>query len=149
MLAVVATLGALLLTYALISFGMATLGSLSLLGTSMKQVARATWCSIIHVDGKDEMAHMGRSFEAMLTSLSALVAEVRSAAALVGDVGNLLVTDSTLLADRTQSQAASLEETTSNVRMVGDMVKQNAEVAQNVSGMTFLLQLREQTDAVC
>jgi hypothetical protein len=60
-------------------------------------------------------------------------------------VGNLLVADSTLLADRTQSQAASLEETTSNVRMVGDMVNQNAGVAQDVSSMT--MQLREQTDA--
>ena len=144
-LAIVSTLGALVLVYALASFGMATLGSLTLLGMSMKQAAAGNLGSLIHVDGNDEMARIGRTFEEMLTSLSALVAEVRSAAALVGDVGNQLVTDSTLLADRTQSQAASLEQTTSNVRMVGDMVKQNAGVAQEVSGMT--LQLREQTDA--
>ncbi|MBY0465023.1 MAG: HAMP domain-containing protein [Burkholderiales bacterium] len=145
LVAVMATLGAIFLVYVLVSFGMATLGSLAMLGKSMKQAAEGNLASIIHVNGNDEMARIGRTFEDMLTSLSALVAEVRSAAALVGDVGNLLVADSTLLADRTQSQAASLEETTSNVRMVGDMVKQNANVAQDVSGMT--LQLREQTDA--
>jgi len=44
----------------------------------------------------------------MLTNLSTLVADVRSASALVGDVGTALVADGTLLADRTQSQATSL-----------------------------------------
>ena len=144
-LAVVATVGAIFMVYALVAFGAATLGSLAALGKSMKQAAEGNLASIVHVNGNDEMARIGRTFEEMLTSLSSLVAEVRSAAALVGDVGHSLVTDSTLLADRTQSQAASLEETTSNVRMVGDMVKQNAGVAQEVSGMTK--QLREQTDA--
>ena len=144
-LAVLATLGAIFMVYALFAFGAATLGSLAALGKSMKQAAEGNLASIVHVDGNDEMARIGRTFEEMLTSLSSLVAEVRSAAALVGDVGQSLVADSTLLADRTQSQAASLEETTSNVRMVGDMVKQNASVAQDVSAMTQ--QLREQTDA--
>ncbi len=144
-LTALATLGAFFMMYALIAFGTATLGSLAALGKSMKQAAEGNLASIVHVDGNDEMARIGRTFEDMLTSLSSLVAEVRSAAALVGDVGHSLVTDSTLLADRTQAQAASLEETTSNVRMVGDMVKQNAGVAHDVSGMTQ--QLREQTDA--
>lgn len=144
-LAVLTTVSALLLAYALVAFGIATLGSLAALGKSMKQAAEGNLASIVHVEGRDEMARIGRTFEDMLTSLSSLVAEVRSAAALVGDVGGTLVTDSTMLADRTQSQAASLEETTSNVRMVGDMVKQNATVAQDVSGMTR--QLSEQTHA--
>ncbi|HRK39804.1 MAG TPA: methyl-accepting chemotaxis protein [Burkholderiaceae bacterium] len=145
LLGIVCSLAAIFITYALVSFGSATLGSLAQLELSMQQAAEGNLASIVHVDGQDEMARINHTFETMLTSLSALVAEVRSASALVGDVGTLLVTDSTLLADRTQAQAASLEETTSNVRMVGDMVNQNANVAQDVSHMT--LQLREQTDA--
>ena len=59
---------------------------------------------------------------------------------MVGDVGSSLVSDSNNLADRTQSQAASLEETTASVRLVGDMVKQNSDDSQSVSGLTRNLQ---------
>jgi len=135
--------GLLCLAYLLFSFGTATLKSLAALRRSMNQAADGNLSTSVHVEGRDEIARIGEAFETMLTNLSSLVADVRSASALVGDVGTALVADGTLLADRTQSQAASLEETTSNVRMVGDMVKQNAEVAQNVSGMTR--DLRQQT----
>ena len=111
----------------------------------MNQAAEGNLSTPVRVDGKDELARISQAFEGMLANLSTLVADVRSASSLVGDVGSALVSDSTLLADRTQSQAASLEETTANVRMVGDMVKQNADVAQGVSGMTR--QLRQQTGA--
>jgi len=140
-----ALVGLLALIYGLMGFGVATLHSLGLLQRSMKQAAEGNLSATVRVDGTDELAHISQAFESMLTSLSSLVADVRSASALVGDVGSALVSDGTLLADRTQSQAASLEETTANVRMVGDMVKQNAEVAQDVSGMTR--ELRQQTGA--
>ena len=140
-----AAVGLLCLLYFLLSFGTATLRSLSQLRRSMEQASEGNLSTNVLVEGRDEMARISQSFEAMLSNLSSLVADVRSASSLVGDVGSALVSDSTLLADRTQSQAASLEETTSNVRMVGDMVKQNADVAQGVSGMTQ--QLRQQTGA--
>jgi methyl-accepting chemotaxis protein len=140
-----AALGLLFLVYGLLGFGVATLHSLALLRRAMNQAAEGNLSTSVRVDGSDELAQIGTAFESMLTNLSGLVADVRSASALVGDVGTALVADGTLLADRTQSQAASLEETTANVRMVGDMVKQNAEVAQDVSGMTR--QLRHQTGA--
>ncbi len=139
-----AALGLLFLVYGLLSFGMATLHGLALLRLSMNQAAEGNLSTIVRAKGSDELARIGQAFENMLTSLSMLVADVRSASALVGDVGTALVADGTLLADRTQSQATSLEETTANVRMVGEMVNQNAEVAQSVSGMTR--QLRHQTD---
>jgi methyl-accepting chemotaxis protein len=138
-------LGLVLLIYGFVCFGISTLSSLKTLTRAMNEAAVGNLASFVPVQGKDEMAHISNTFETMLTSLSNLVAEVRSASALVGDVGQSLVQDGSLLADRTQSQAASLEETTSNVRAVGDMVKQNAEVAQSVSGMTH--QLHQQTGA--
>ena len=140
-----ASIGVLCLVYMMLSFGMATLHSLAMLRRSMNQAAEGNLSTIVRAQGSDELARISRAFETMLTSLSTLVADVRSASALVGDVGTALVADGTLLADRTQSQATSLEETTANVRMVGEMVNQNAEVAQEVSGMTR--QLRQQTGA--
>ena len=140
---VVSLAGLVMLVYGMLCFRSATLSSLNALRRSMDDAAEGNLASVVRVEGRDELTDIGHSFETMLGKLSDLVAEVRSAAALVGDVGTALVSDGTLLADRTQSQAASLEETTSNVRSVGDMVKQNADVAQNVSGMTR--SLRERT----
>jgi methyl-accepting chemotaxis protein len=134
--------GLLLLVYGMLCFRSATLSSLNALRRAMDEAAQGDLASVVKVEGRDELTDIGRSFETMLSKLSDLVAEVRSAAALVGDVGTALVSDGTLLADRTQAQAASLEETTSNVRSVGDMVEQNAVVAKNVSGMTLSLRQR-------
>ena len=99
----------------------------------MERAAGGDLTSHVSVEGSDEMARIGRTFETMLGKLSDLVAEVRSASAMVTDVGAALVEDSNHLADRTQAQAASLEETTSAVRAVGDMVRTNAETAQHVT----------------
>jgi len=132
--------GMLVLIYGMLSFKTATLHSLKNMEHSMALAANGDLSSAVYTEGDDELADISRAFEVMLGNLSDLVAEVRSAAALVGDVGQALVADGTLLADRTQSQAASLEETTSNVRMVGDMVKDNAGTAQRVSDMTGSLQ---------
>ena len=135
--------GLVFLVYGLLSFASTTLSSLRAMSQSMKQAAAGDLSSVIKIPGKDEMAQIGLEFEAMLSNLSTLVADVRSASALVGDVSRSLVADGHLLADRTQSQAASLEQTTANVRMVADMVSQNASASQDVSGMTKLL--HEQT----
>ncbi|MFN3610722.1 methyl-accepting chemotaxis protein [Tepidimonas sp.] len=141
---VASILGMGLLVYGIAAFSWATLNSLHNLSRTMEQAAHGDLTTHVSVDGHDEMARIGRTFEAMLGKLSDLVAEVRSASAMVTDVGSSLVEDSNHLADRTQAQAASLEETTSAVRSVGDMVRLNAQTAQEVSQSTRSLQ--EQTD---
>ena len=128
--------GIAVLVYGLLSFRHAILSSIGLLSESMKQASAGNLSAVVKVSGSDELASISREFEAMLAKLSELVSDVRSAAAMVGDVGAALVTDSNNLADRTQSQAASLEETTASVRLVGDMVKQNSDASQSVSGMS-------------
>ena len=111
----------------------------------MERAADGDLTTQVSVEGRDEMARIGRTFETMLGKLSDLVAEVRSASAMVTDVGSSLVDDSNHLADRTQAQAASLEQTTSAVRSVGDMVRLNADTAKEVSHATRALQ--QQTDS--
>ena len=90
----------------------------------------------VDLKGSDELAMIGREFEKMLAVLSSLVADVRSASSMVTHIGGLLVDDGHSLSQRTQSQALSLEEATTNVGEVSDTVARNSEAAQEVSMMT-------------
>jgi methyl-accepting chemotaxis protein len=94
---------------------------------------------VLDMPGRDEMAVMGRKFQTMLDSLSGLVADVRSVSAVLGHMGQTLVGDSSQLAGRTQSQAASLEEATASVRDAADTVTRNGESVQEVSRVSAVL----------
>ncbi len=134
----------LLLTYGMIAFYRATVGGLNFLAQAMEQARGGDLTVQVALPGRDEMAMIGQKFQAMLSSLSELVADVRSAAAVLGHVGKQLVDDSQSLSGRTQSQAASLEETTANVRQVAETVNENSAAAQDVSRVSS--QLHQQTE---
>ena len=122
--------------YAMLSFARATLNSLKVLQHVMRQGASGNLGERISIRGQDELSQLGREFEKMLMILSALVADVRSASNLVSRVSNQLVEDAKSLSDRTQSQAASLEEASASIREVSDTVTRNSESAASVSKMT-------------
>ena len=125
--------GLLLLLYGMVAFYRATIGGLVFLSAAMDSASQGNLTANALLPGRDEMAGIGHRFHTMLTSLSELVADVRSAAAVLGHVGKLLVDDSQALSGRTQSQAASLEQATSNVRSVADTVSVNAKSSQEIS----------------
>jgi methyl-accepting chemotaxis protein len=124
------------ITYFMMGFFVAISLSLGNLHAALKEGSRGNLATKVPILGHDELAHISREFENMLTVLSALVAEVRSASTMVSHVGGLLVEDGHSLSQRTQSQAASLQEATSNVGHVSDTVSRNSEAAQEVSLMT-------------
>ncbi|MGI9134686.1 MAG: methyl-accepting chemotaxis protein, partial [Rhodoferax sp.] len=128
--------GFLLALYLLISFAVATLGSLGVLHSALKEGTKGNLAIKVNPSGSDELAQIGYEFENMLNVLSILVADVRSASSMVTHVGGQLVEDGHSLSQRTQAQAASLEEATSNVGEVSDTVARNSEAAQEVSLMT-------------
>ncbi len=128
--------GILLVIYLLWCFSIATLGNLALLHAGLQEATKGNLATKIDPKGTDELASIGREFERMLDVLSALVADVRSASSMVTHVGGQLVEDGHSLSQRTQSQAASLEEATSNVGEVSETVARNSEAAQEVSLMT-------------
>ena len=132
----VASLGLVLLVYALICFSRATVSSIHSLKLVMEQGTLGNLAAKIDVKGSDELAQIGMEFERMLTKISELVADVRSSAAMVSHVGRQLVDDGHSLSDRTQSQAASLEQTTANISEVSNTVARNAEAATEVGLMT-------------
>ena len=125
-----------LLVYVLSSFGFVLTQSLSNLRHAMKEAAVGDLSTPVPVAGRDELAAMATEFDKMLNMLSELVADVRSAATMVGMVGDQLVEDSEQLSQRTQAQAESLQVTTQHVRNVGDTVMRNSEAAHELSLMT-------------
>ena len=135
-LGAVSAIGVLLVSYLVLGFSVATVGSVNVLYAAMKEGTKGNLATKVEVRGEDELANIGREFENMLNVLSALVADVRSASGMVTHVGGQLVEDGHQLSQRTQSQAASLEEATTNVADVSDTVARNSEAAQEVSLMT-------------
>jgi methyl-accepting chemotaxis protein len=131
-----AIIGIFLVLYLLTGFSVATVQSMTLLHRAMQEGTKGNLATHVVVPGKDELAEISREFEAMLDVLSSLVADVRSASSMVTHVGGQLVEDGHSLSQRTQSQAVSLEEATSNVGQVSDTVARNSEAAQEVSLMT-------------
>ncbi|MCF8155858.1 MAG: cache domain-containing protein [Rhodoferax sp.] len=128
--------GILVALYFLVCFALATLCSLSIVHMALQEGTNGNLATKVDVKGSDELAMIGREFEKMLAVLSSLVADVRSASSMVTHVGGLLVDDGHSLSQRTQSQALSLEEATTNVGEVSDTVARNSEAAQEVSMMT-------------
>jgi methyl-accepting chemotaxis protein len=131
-----AVLSALVVMYLALGFIVATLRGIAVLHAALKEGTKGNLATRVDMPGTDEMADISHEFERMLDVLSALVADVRSASSMVTHVGGQLVEDGQSLSLRTQSQAASLEEATSNVGEVSDTVSRNSEAAQEVSLMT-------------
>lgn len=131
-----AALAALVAVYLAAGFMLATLNGIEVLHSALKEGTKGNLATKVDAPGSDELAEIGREFERMLDVLSTLVADVRSASSMVTHVGGQLVEDGHSLSQRTQAQAASLEEATSNVGEVSDTVSRNSEAAQEVSLMT-------------
>ncbi len=135
-LALLAALAVAVTLYLITSFYLATVNSLENMREVMQKGSAGNLSERVLVAGSDEVSDIAREFEKMLMMLSSLVADVRSAAALVTHVGDMLVADGHDLSDRTQSQAASLEQATANVGNISDDVTKNSEAAGKVSLMS-------------
>jgi methyl-accepting chemotaxis protein len=103
-------------------------------------IANGDLSSSVDADRHDELGSLLRSLNAMQSSLSSMVADVRSAAVMVTHVGGQLVADALSLSQKTQSQAISLEQTTQYVGKVSHAVSRNSEGSTEVSMMTRSLE---------
>jgi methyl-accepting chemotaxis protein len=86
--------------------------------------------------GSDSLGELGRDFERMLDSLSAMTGQVRDASALLSESGRGLVEDTRALSERAQTQGTNLQQTALHVRRVSETVAKNADASQEVSMMT-------------
>ena len=92
-------------------------------------------------EGRDELAALGSQLDQMVVSLSAMVADVRSNAALVAQAGHHLTQDQHALSVRTEQQAASVAQTVVSVEQVTAAVQNNSDVAKTADQHT--LQVRQ------
>lgn len=90
----------------------------------------------LRYDANDNWGDLGQAIEAMLERLSAMVGQVRSSAARLGETGRGLVEDAASLSERANNQGTSLQNTTTHVRRVSETVARNADASQEVSLMT-------------
>lgn len=77
--------------------------------------------------GRDELSIMSGAMARLAGRLSAIVADVRSSSALVEQAGQQLARGYGDLRGRTESQAASLQQTAASVRQLAATVAQNAD----------------------
>lgn len=91
------------------------------------------------------LGNFGRHLDMMLTKMSGIVANIRTAAVLLGETGKKLVDDTRSLAERAQAQGEHLRETSMHVKHVSEMVARNASASQEISMMTDCLHKEAET----
>jgi len=118
---------------------------LARLGEVMDSAAAGDLRARAAIVGQDELAGMGARLDRMVLTLSAMVADIRSNAALVAHAGRSLAADNRELSDRTEQQAANLEQTAASVEQLSSAVNSNAQAAETADRRA--VQVREAADA--
>lgn len=85
------------------------------------------------VQGQDEYAALLATTDRIGTSISSMVANVRSNAAFVAHAGKSLASGNRELSDRTEQQAANLEQTAASVQELSSTVTGNAQMAAHAN----------------
>ncbi|MDT8992275.1 methyl-accepting chemotaxis protein [Curvibacter sp. APW13] len=116
--------------YLLVAFRLSFVADLRQVLLFLEEIAKGNLRHRARVRGRDELSDMSDVMERLLNSFSAMVASVRSNAALVSQSGTGLVNGSNALSDRTEQQAANLEQTNASVQELSSTVKGNAVSAE-------------------
>ena len=93
----------------------------------------------LDLPGRDELAGIGHTVNAMNERLSSLVGEIRSSAARVNMAGTQVAEGSQRLSARTEEQACSLRESVVAIGELSSAVQSNAQAARELDGMTEAL----------
>lgn len=98
-----------------------------------KMVAGDLCLSLVLDRSQDELGSLNASVEKLSRTLSGMVANVRSNAAFVAHSGKSLAIGNRDLSDRTEQQAASLEQTAASVAQLSSTVHANANTASDAN----------------
>ena len=120
----------LLVVYLLAAVYASLSSDLGALAHAMDQTARGNLGVHVQLRGRDELAELAQLLDRMVRTLSGMVANIRSNAALVAHAGQSIAQDSRALAERTEQQAASLEQTAASVEQLSSTVQNNAQTIQ-------------------
>jgi methyl-accepting chemotaxis protein len=115
---------------------LSVLGGLRALRSSVHALAEGDLAHRTEVRGRDEVAEIGRLLEGMSDRLSAMVAEIRNSASMVGMTGQEVSDGSARLAERTELQASNLRSSVSAITQLSGTMAHNAEAAREIDGVT-------------
>jgi methyl-accepting chemotaxis protein len=115
--------------YALIALHLSLAMDLGHLAQSLERTTGGDLSTRSGVQGRDEVSQMTQALDSMVLNLSAMVADIRSNAALVAHAGHSLAVGNRALAERTEQQAANLEQTAASVEQLSLSVQQDAQTA--------------------
>ena len=118
--------------YLIVAVYLNILRTTRVLQKSVASAATGDLTRSVEIRGVDEVATTAQEFEKMTLSLSALVANVRTNANVVHQLGNDLSGGIQDLSERTEQQASSLEQTSASIQDLADTVKNNARSATAV-----------------
>jgi methyl-accepting chemotaxis protein len=104
-------------------------------------VASGDLTTTTQAEGSDELAKTAMAIEKANFNLSALVANVRTNASMVLQLGKELSEDINNMAIRTEQQAHSLVDTASNMGTLSETVKNNAANAKSVDNLASNVRL--------
>ena len=90
----------------------------------------------IRPDGNDEITTLLTQINSMQQNLRSLIADINRSASTIATVSNRVADGSTLLSERTDQQAASLEETSAATEELNSTVHQNAANAREAESMS-------------
>ncbi len=124
------TLGGMaLVAYMMAAFFQSFVGGMRFVTRCLDRIAAGDLQLSLKPNGHDELADMLRTLQETSSRVSSMVAEVRSSSALVAFSGSDLVRGNRDLADRTEQQAANLEQTSASMHDLQETVRLNAETA--------------------
>ena len=104
--------------------------------TTAQAIAKGDLTQRIYLDGKDEITQLLTQMQAMQQNLRQLISHINHSANEIYGVSNQVAQGSTLLAERTDQQAASLQETSSATEELTTTVQQNAANAREAEIMS-------------
>jgi methyl-accepting chemotaxis protein len=129
MLGVTAT-GILVVLYLCMACYRSIVGSLNAMRKVLSALAEGNLAISADIRGKDEFAEIGHGIEAMAHNLSNIVSTVRNDASLVATVGERMDRANRGLAERTEQQASSLQQTSASVQELNETMQRNAQAAR-------------------
>ncbi len=119
-----------LLLYGLLVLHASLAVDFRLLAVAMQEAIAGNLCVQVPVQGRDELAGLAGLFDQLLLTLSAMVADIRSNAALVATAGQELAEDNRALEARTEQQAANLAQTAASVEQMSASVQNSAQATR-------------------
>jgi methyl-accepting chemotaxis protein len=103
--------------------------------SAVQRIAQGDLETKVSSDGKDEISWLSHELNQMRKKLRSTMIDVRDSVQMVHSASDEIARGNADLSNRTESQAATLEQTSSSMQQLSDTVRSNAQHAQEASGL--------------